>query len=61
MENNNPKKVFCPILGREIDSLDCYDAALVFEEASPLSELPKEMSFTDENQSKCLKCKYHPE
>lgn len=61
MENNSQKKVFCPILGCEINSLDCFDAALVFEEVSPLSELPKEMSFTDKNQETCLKCKYHPE
>lgn len=61
MENREKKTVFCPVLGREIEADDCYDAALVYEEMSPFSELPKEMSFTDENQSKCLKCKYHPE
>ena len=58
---NNENKIICPILGREIDSLDCYDAALVYEEVSPLSELPNGMIFSDENQSKCLKCKNHPE
>ena len=58
---NNEKKVFCPILGREIDGLDCFDAALVYEEVSPPSELPEGMTFTGENQSKCLKCKNHPE
>lgn len=61
MGNDNQKKVFCPILGREIDCLDCFDAALVFEEVSPLSELPEEISFTDKNQEICLKCKNHPE
>ncbi len=55
------KKFFCPILEREIESIDCFDAALVYEEVSPLSELPEEMSFTDENQNRCLKCKHHPE
>lgn len=61
MENNNLKKAFCPVLGREIDGLDCFDAALVFEGMSPLSELPKAMSLTDKNKEICLKCKYHPE
>lgn len=58
---NSEKKVFCPILGREIDVLECYDAALVYEEMSPLSELPKDMTFTDKNQQTCIKCKNHPE
>ena len=61
MENNNQKKAFCPVLGCEIDGLDCFDAALVFEGVSPLSELPKAMSLTDKNKEICLKCKYHPE
>lgn len=58
MEN---KKCYCPILKKEIDGMECFDAALVFEEMSPLSELPEEMEFTDENQNVCLKCKYHAE
>lgn len=58
---NKKKTCLCPILNKEIDGLECFDAALVFEEMSPLSELPKGMTFTDENQSKCLKCSYHPE
>ena len=28
MEN---KKCYCPIVDREIDAMDCFDAALVFE------------------------------
>lgn len=60
MENNDQKKVFCPILGCEIHVYDCFDAALVFEDVSPLSELPKGMSFTDNNQDTCLKCPHHP-
>ena len=58
MEN---KKCHCPIVDREIDAMDCFDAALVFEELSPLSELPDYMMFTDRNQEVCLKCQYHPE
>lgn len=58
---NEKKTCLCPILNKEIDGMECFDAALVFEEMSPLSELPKNMKFTDKNQSKCLKCKYHPE
>lgn len=58
---NEKKTCLCPILNKEIDGLECFDAALVFEEMSPLSELPKGMTFTDENQRKCLKCRYHPE
>lgn len=61
MENNRQKSIFCPILKREIDSLECFDAALVFEEVSPLSELPKGMAFTIQNQNLCLKCRHHPE
>ena len=57
MEN---KTCFCPILNRDIDGMECFDAALVFEEMSPLSELPPSMQFTDQNQKMCLKCKYHP-
>jgi len=57
MEN---KKCFCPVANKEIDANDCFDAALVFEEMSPLSELPEYMKFTDKNQEICLKCKYHP-
>ena len=58
---NEKKTCLCPILNKEIDGMACFDAALVFEEMSPLSELPKEMDFTDKNQEICLKCKYHPE
>ena len=58
MEN---KKCRCPIVDREIDAMDCFDAALVFEELSPMSELPDYMKFTDRNQAVCLKCQYHPE
>lgn len=62
MENNPEKNmVRCPILDRDIDVRDCYDAALVFEEMSPLTELPDSMKFTNQNQSTCLKCKYHPD
>ena len=53
-------KCFCSVLNKEIDALACFDAALVYEEISPLSELPKDMAFTDEDQAICLKCKYHP-
>lgn len=58
MEN---KKCYCPIVDREIDAMDCFDAALVFEEMSPQSELPDYMKFTDRNQETCLKCQYHPQ
>lgn len=58
MEN---KKCHCPIVDREIDAMDCFDAALVFEEMSPLSELPDYMKFTDRNQETCLKCQCHPQ
>jgi|LSQX01.1.fsa_nt_gb hypothetical protein len=62
METKQPeKKIFCPITGKDIEPWDCYSAALVYEEVSPLSELPKGMTFTDENQNKCLKCKNHPD
>lgn len=61
MKNTSLKKVFCPVLRGEIDGYDCFDAALVFEGVSPLSELPEEISFTDKNQEICLECKYHPE
>lgn len=54
-------KVHCPILDREIDEMECYDAALVYEEMSPLSELPEPLTFTDGNQKTCLNCKHHPE
>lgn len=53
-------KVYCPILGREIDEMECYDASLVFEEVSPVSELPDGIDFTDDNQKICLKCSRHP-
>lgn len=59
--DNEKKTCLCPILNKEIDGMECFDAALVFEEMSPLSELPEGMTFTGENQSKCLKCKNHPE
>ena len=55
------QRCLCPILSTEIPAYDCFDAALVYEELSPLSELPVGMSFTDDNQSICLKCKYHPQ
>lgn len=54
------QRCFCPILNNEILAYDCFDAALVYEEISPLSELPKDMAFTDGNQDICLKCQYHP-
>ena len=54
------KRCLCPILNKEIAAYDCFDAALVYEELSPLSELPKDMIFTDENQDICLRCQYHP-
>lgn len=59
--NSEKKTCLCPILNKEIDGMECFDAALVFEEMSPLSELPTGMKFTDKNQDICLKCKYHPE
>lgn len=58
--NSEKKTCLCPILNKEIDGMECFDAALVFEEMSPLSELPTGMKFTDKNQDICLKCKYHP-
>lgn len=58
MEN---KKCYCPILDREIDAMDCFDAALVYEEISPIAELPDSMEFTEKNRDVCLKCKNHPE
>lgn len=57
----NKKDCHCPILNKEIDGMECFDAALVFEEISPVSKLPDRMQFTKENQSICLKCKYHAE
>ena len=59
--DNEKKTCLCPILNRDIDGMECFDAALVFEEMSPLSELPEGMKFTDKNQDICLKCKYHPD
>lgn len=59
--DDREKKVFCPILGRELDVPDCYDAAMVYEEMSPLSKLSKEFAFINENQIECLNCKHHPE
>ena len=59
--NSEKKTCLCPILNKEIDGMECFDAALVFEEMSPLSELPTGMKFTEKNQDICLKCKYHPE
>ena len=59
-DNANTEKCLCPILNEEIAAYDCFDAALVYEELSPLSEQPKDMIFTDENQDICLKCQYHP-
>ena len=59
--DNEKKTCLCPILNREIDGMECFDAALVFEEMSPLSELPEGMEITDKNQDICLKCKYHPD
>ena len=58
--NSEKKTCLCPILNEEIDGMECFDAALVFEEMSPLSELPTGIKFTDKNQDICLKCKYHP-
>lgn len=54
------EKCLCPVLNKEIAAYDCFDAALVYEELSPLSEMPTGMNFTDDNQNTCLKCKYHP-
>lgn len=59
--DNEKKTCLCPILNRDIDGMDCFDAALVFEELSPLSELPKGMEYTEESAKICLGCKYHPE
>lgn len=59
--NSEKKTCLCPILNKEIEGMECFDAALVFEEMSPLSELPTGMKFTEKNQDICLKCKYHPE
>lgn len=58
---NEKKTCLCPILKKEIDGMECFDAALVFEEMSPLSELPEGIEFNDKNQNTCLKCKYHPD
>ena len=55
------KTVFCPVLQRPIHGGDCFDAALVFEGLSPLSELPEGMSLTGKNRELCLKCPCHPE
>jgi hypothetical protein len=41
--DDREKKVFCPILGRELDVPDCYDAAMVYEEMSPLSKLRRNL------------------
>ena len=46
--DNEKKTCLCPILNKEIEGMECFDAALVFE-------------FTDKNQEICLKCKYHPD
>ena len=62
MENTATRKTcYCPVLQRDIAAEDCFDAALVYEETSPLSELPDDMVFTDRYQDICVKCQYHPE
>ena len=58
--DNKKKTAFCPVASREICAEECFDAALVFEEMSPLSELPSYMVMTERNQELCLKCPYHP-
>jgi len=57
----NENTVFCPVRKGQIGAMDCFDAALVYEGASPLSELPQDMSFSEENKQNCLRCPYHPQ
>lgn len=54
------RSVYCPVAKSAISDIDCFDAALVYEEMSPLSEFPLGFVFTKDNKSICLKCPYHP-
>jgi hypothetical protein len=52
--------VFCPVKKNQIDGGDCFDAALVYEDMSPLSELPDDMPpFSEETCRTCMKCEWH--
>lgn len=59
--SDEKKRIYCPIINSEIDARACFDAALVYEEMSPRSEMPDGMEFTKENQEICIKCRHHPD
>jgi hypothetical protein len=50
---------FCPLCGKEIKCIECYEIGMVAERLFPDSELPPELKYTEEMAAQCNACKYH--
>ena len=55
------QKVWCPLISKEIDLLDCEDTSTAAEGMQPERFALKAIRETDNWCKKCLECDKHPE
>lgn len=55
------EKVKCPLMGREIDDVVCFDIHMVVDGGAPEYTAPEEAIRTPGYQAICLNCPNHRE
>ena len=55
------KKVFCPLVSKEIALIDCEDTSTAAEGMQPARFALKEIREIDKWREKCMVCNEHPE
>lgn len=53
------KTVYCPVIDDEITGTDCMTITDVADKLMPVSELWNEVTWNEEQRSRCLACKWH--
>ncbi len=52
-------KVFCPLMGEEIDAAICFDICMVVDDGAPQWTAPQEAFTPDDYEKICSKCPNH--
>lgn len=52
-------KVFCPLVGREIEIAVCFDICMVVDDGAPKWTAPEEAFAVAEFENICFKCPNH--
>lgn len=51
--------VFCPVLNSKVNGITCLEIVLVADGEMNERILPDELEWNEEQQKKCLHCKWH--